>query len=72
MRVSFLGFPTPEQGDKFKTPVAHTRLIKGESPPQALGKTHSPKNKLIRSNSDVMSNQIHFNYFSSFSQRNEA
>ena len=32
-RVSFLGFPTPEQGDKFKTLVAHTRLIKVEFPP---------------------------------------
>ena len=29
-----LGFPNPEQGDKFKTPVAHTRLIKVESPPE--------------------------------------
>ena len=29
-RVSFLGFPTPEQGDKFKTLVAHTLLIKAE------------------------------------------
>ena len=27
------GFPTPEQGDKFKTPVAHTHLIKVEFPP---------------------------------------
>ena len=27
-----MGFPTPEQGDKFKTPVAHTHLIKVESP----------------------------------------
>ena len=26
------GFSTPEQGGKFKTPVAHTRLIKVESP----------------------------------------
>ena len=32
-RVYFLGFSTPEQGGKFKTPVAHTRLIKVESPP---------------------------------------
>ena len=32
-RVSFLGFPTPEQGDKFKTSVAHSRLIKVEFPP---------------------------------------
>ena len=24
----FLGFSTPEQGAKFKTPVAHTRLLK--------------------------------------------
>ena len=28
-----MGFPTPEQGDKFKMPVAHTHLIKVESPP---------------------------------------
>ena len=28
---------TPKESDKFKTPVAHTRLIKVESPP---GKTH--------------------------------
>ena len=34
-RVSFLGLPTLEQGDKFKTLVAHTRLIKVESPPGA-------------------------------------
>ena len=27
------GFPTPEQGDKFKKPVAHTRLIKVKFPP---------------------------------------
>ena len=28
-----MGFPTPEQGDKFKASVAHTRMIKVESPP---------------------------------------
>ena len=27
-----LGFSAPEQGDKFKTLVAHTHLIKAESP----------------------------------------
>ena len=32
-----LGFPTPEQGDKFKTPVAHTCLIKVESPSPGTG-----------------------------------
>ena len=32
-----MGFFTPEQGGKFKTPVAHTRLIKVESPsPETL------------------------------------
>ena len=35
-RVYFLSFSTPEQGGKFKTPVAHTRLIKVESPPGAI------------------------------------
>ena len=28
-----MGFPTPEQGDKIKAPVAHTHLIKVESLP---------------------------------------
>ena len=32
--LSFLGFPTPEQGDKFKMPVTHTHLIKVEFPPR--------------------------------------
>ena len=32
-----LGFSTPEQGSKFKTPVAHTRLIKVEPPPPGSG-----------------------------------
>ena len=36
-----MGFPTPEQGDKFKTPVAHTRLIKVEFPPLGHDDTHA-------------------------------
>ena len=32
-----MGFSTPEQDSKFKMPVAHTRLIKVESPPPRGG-----------------------------------
>ena len=36
-----LGFSTPEQGGKFKTPVAHTHLIKAESPGRRLSNLSS-------------------------------
>ena len=51
--VTFI--PTPEQGDKFKMPVAHTRLINVESP-RGTGSTtqkYFQKNHLVQ----ILSNE---------------
>ena len=44
-RVYFLGFSTPEQDGKVKTLVAHTHLIKVESPPRALDSQDNGRQK---------------------------
>ena len=46
-RVYFWGFSTPEEGGKFKVPVAHIRVIKAEFPPVPVRVCSTPEGNFI-------------------------
>ena len=67
------GFPTPEHGDKFKMPVAHTRLIKVEfnpppPPPQAHNTLLSHLSRWLTILSDFGQNMLNINPVQGFAR----